>query len=64
MAEIPLYRVTLTLCHLCLSGAGGECHVPGCALCYNRAPDLPLWWLREYEGALGSIAPMEEAARG
>jgi hypothetical protein len=30
------------LCKLCRSGAGGECHMPGCALCNNRAPDLPI----------------------
>lgn len=37
-----LRHVALWLCHQCLSGAGGECHVPGCALWLNRAPDLPL----------------------
>lgn len=36
------HEVTLTLCALCLDGAGGECHSPGCALWINRAPDLPL----------------------
>jgi hypothetical protein len=41
-AEIPTRDVTLTLCELCISGAGGECHVPGCALYLNRAPDIPL----------------------
>lgn len=35
-------RVTIDLCDLCLSGAGGECHVPGCALWLNRAPDLSI----------------------
>lgn len=38
----PLYRVTLTLCELCLDGKGGECHTPGCALWMNRSPDVPL----------------------
>ena len=37
-----LNRVTLILCDLCLNGAGGECHVPGCAFWLNRAPDLSL----------------------
>lgn len=37
-----LNRVTLVLCDLCLSGAGGQCHVPGCALWMNRAPDISL----------------------
>lgn len=40
--EIPVRKVTLWLCDLCLNGAGGECHTPGCALWINRAPDLPL----------------------
>jgi hypothetical protein len=38
-----LTQVILTLCSPCLNGAGGECHVPGCALWMNRAPDQPLW---------------------
>ena len=42
MSEPTLHRVELTLCSLCLDGAGGECHVPGCALWINRAPDLSL----------------------
>lgn len=32
----------IQLCDLCVSGAGGECHSPGCAMWINRAPDLPL----------------------
>lgn len=40
--EIPVRLVRLWLCDLCLDGAGGECHTPGCALWINRAPDLPL----------------------
>lgn len=43
MAEdVALYEVKLTLCALCVDGSGGECHVPGCALYMNRAPDTPL----------------------
>ena len=34
--------VAISLCSLCLEGKGGECHVPGCALFINRAPDLPV----------------------
>ncbi len=41
--EIVLTKVTLTLCSLCLNGAGGQCHVPGCALWFKAAPDVPLW---------------------
>lgn len=40
--EIPVRLVRLWLCDLCLDGAGGECHTPGCALWINRAPDLSL----------------------
>ena len=41
--EIPVRDVTISLCELCINGAGGECHTPGCALWMNRAPDLPVW---------------------
>lgn len=41
-SEPTLHEVRLTLCSLCLDGAGGECHTPACALWINRAPDLPL----------------------
>jgi hypothetical protein len=41
-AEPELRLVALWLCVRCLTGAGGECHVPGCALWMNRAPDLPV----------------------
>lgn len=34
--------VTVGLCELCIGGAGGECHTPGCILWLNRAPDLAL----------------------
>lgn len=37
-----LVRVTLVLCSRCLAGEGGTCHVPGCALWMNRAPDVPI----------------------
>lgn len=37
-----LHRVTLMLCGPCLSGAGGECHSPGCSLWMNTAPDRPI----------------------
>jgi hypothetical protein len=40
--EARLNIVTLTLCDLCLDGAGGECHVPGCALWMSQAPDIPI----------------------
>lgn len=34
--------VTVRICPLCMAGAGGECHTPGCALWMNRAPDAPV----------------------
>lgn len=40
--EPKLRRIVVVICDLCLSGAGGECHVPGCILWLNRAPDMPL----------------------
>jgi hypothetical protein len=40
--DSQVYEVTLWLCALCLDGVGGECHVGGCALFLNRAPDLSL----------------------
>lgn len=30
------------ICSLCLDGAGGECHMPGCVMWINQAPDLPI----------------------
>lgn len=40
--SVAVRVVMLNLCSLCLSGAGGECHVPDCALYLRSAPDLPL----------------------
>jgi hypothetical protein len=40
--EIAVHLVQLHLCDLCLDGAGGQCHVPGCSLWLNRAPDIAL----------------------
>lgn len=40
--EVAVRFVQLWLCDLCLDGVGGQCHVPGCALWLNTAPDLPL----------------------
>jgi len=41
-ADPTLNHVNLILCDLCLDGVGGECHVPGCAMWLNSAPDLEL----------------------
>lgn len=63
MADDPeptLARVSLVLCSLCLSGAGGECHIPGCALWMNRAPDVPLAVRHE---ALGRDVTIPERLR-
>lgn len=40
--EVPVKRYVIYLCDLCVGGAGGECHSPGCALWLKRAPDLAL----------------------
>lgn len=40
--EVPVHRYLIYLCDLCIGGAGGECHVPGCALWLNRAPDMAI----------------------
>lgn len=42
MSDPQLNYVEIVLCDLCLDGAGGECHVPGCALWMSRAPDIPI----------------------
>lgn len=39
---MKMKRVELILCEACLTGVGGICNVPGCALCRNSAPDLPI----------------------
>jgi hypothetical protein len=36
--DIPLHRVEFWVCDLCLSAAGGECHVPGCMYWLRDAP--------------------------
>ena len=40
MEQARLHEIYL--CRYCISGAGGECHSPGCALFLNRAPDIPV----------------------
>jgi hypothetical protein len=30
VTEPTILRVEIAICDLCLSGAGGECHSPGC----------------------------------
>lgn len=32
----------ISLCELCVAGKGGECHTPGCALIWKRAPSGPI----------------------
>lgn len=45
---IPLRRVEFFVCDLCLTAAGGECHVPGCAFWMQDAPvGSFLAWFRE-----------------
>lgn len=40
--KVPLNKVTLHMCGLCLDGAGGECHVPGCVFWMTQAPGIPI----------------------
>lgn len=40
--EPNVRRVIVNLCDLCIGGAGGECHTPGCILFLNRGPDMQL----------------------
>lgn len=50
--EIPLHRIVLYVCQLCLDGAGGECHVPGCAYWMKDAPTgFEIEWLDFYREA-------------
>lgn len=42
MADVGVRECLIYLCDLCLDGAGGECHTPGCCLFLAQAPDLPL----------------------
>lgn len=39
---VPVYRVELQVCELCLVGEGEECHVPECAFCFRDVPDEEL----------------------
>lgn len=40
--RIAVVEVKVRVCALCLNGAGGECHVPGCAFWMNAAPNADL----------------------
>lgn len=40
--EVPVRMVEVPVCVLCLSDAGGECHVPGCIFWMRDAPETPL----------------------
>lgn len=33
--ESIVHEVAIHLCEPCLNGEGGECHTPGCALCWH-----------------------------
>lgn len=41
--EPALHLVEIVLCTPCLSGEGGTCWTPGCALWCNTSPDVALW---------------------
>ena len=40
--DTEVHTVKIRLCVDCLDGKGGQCHVPGCALWLNRAPDIAI----------------------
>jgi hypothetical protein len=62
--EPQVLLVEIRLCELCLSGAGGECHVPGCALFLRSAPDLRLDPATDYATVPpGSVRVSEGAVR-
>jgi hypothetical protein len=46
LESIPVRRIQVWVCDLCLAGEGGECHVPGCAFWCHDAPtgDAVAWW--------------------
>lgn len=48
MPDPKLVRIAFNVCELCLTGAGGECHVPGCTFWMSDAPiGSDIAWLRE-----------------
>jgi hypothetical protein len=53
---VDLVHVSFDICRLCLGGAGGECHVPGCVSWMDDAPrDRLLGFLnRLYSRVVGS----------
>jgi hypothetical protein len=34
--------IRIPICELCLTGSGGQCRTPGCALYLRAAPDIPI----------------------
>lgn len=48
------------ICDLCLDGAGGECHTPGCVMWQSSAPDLPL--RRRIAAENGTVEPWPDTA--
>ncbi len=57
--EVPLYRLTLLLCEYCVTGAGGMCSSPGCALWIHSAPDVPI--TTDADGSLIRLAVASDA---
>jgi hypothetical protein len=58
-AEPAVHPITLHICDLCLSGAGGECHVPGCSFWCHTAPTGGV--LTALQGAVATHRLIEEA---
>lgn len=58
--EIPLHRIEAWVCDLCLSGAGGECHVPGCSFwCHDAPTGETLRWVQ----SVGETTKILDASR-
>jgi hypothetical protein len=53
MTEPTMLRVTV--CELCVQGAGGICHVPGCAFWMRLAPPEGCLDLRDDDGVLDMV---------
>lgn len=57
----PLNKVTLYMCSLCLDGAGGECHVPGCVFWMMQSPEISIRErILDFEGCIERVHSGEE----
>lgn len=54
-AEVPIHTVTITVCGLCLSGYGLECHTPGCLYWMASVPRVEGHTLLQRMAGVGSV---------